>query len=112
MKEKKTLNKIFYGSILFAALAVLPACSKTHPGMVRPETKHIVLDKAAIVPPGAVRYCWEEPMVQVYNEGPGLDSDGRWYKPAHVAVREVKQGRWRPCKQMASEIKGETRNER
>jgi len=108
MKLKKTLNAM----ILIAAIALLTACSNNQVGMVQPETKYIVLDKGAVVPPGAVRYCWEEPMVEVYKEEPGLDSDARWYKPAHIAVREVKQGRWRPCKQMASEIKGETKNER
>ncbi len=51
-------------------------------------------------------------MVQFQPRGPGLDSDGIYYHPAYVEVKEVKQGRWRPCRKMLSEVKGETRNER
>lgn len=108
---KKTLNKTNI-CLTLLALSLLPACSSAPKGAIKPETRYIVLDKPAVIPPGVVRYCWEEPMVQIQNVGPGLDADERWYEPAYVAVREVKQGRWRPCRQMASEIKGDTKNER
>lgn len=51
----------------------------------------------AVVPEGVVRYCWEEPMVRYEKQGPGLDTQGHWYHPAYVAVREVRMGKWRPC---------------
>lgn len=94
--------------IIFCFLVV--GCSSNE-GRIRPETRYVVYDKPATVPPGVVRYCWEEPMVQLEQNGPGLDSDERYYRPAYVAVREVKQGRWRPCRNVPSEVKGETKNE-
>lgn len=88
----------------------ISACSSSQP-VIKPETRYVVFDKPAPIPPGVVRYCWEEPMVQLEQNGPGLDSDERYYRPAYVAVREVKQGRWRPCRNVPSEVKGETKNE-
>ena len=100
--------------LLIAAVAMvgLTGCSKDTTGLVVPETRYVIYDKAAPVPPGAVRFCWEEPMVQFEPNGPGLDVEGRWYRPSYIAVREVKEGRWRPCKEVPSEVKGETKNER
>jgi hypothetical protein len=107
---KNALNSIFL-LLALGFLFCLASCSaKTQE--IKPETRYIVLDKAAPVPPGVIRYCWEEPMVELEPIGPGLDSDERWYQPAHIAIREVKQGRWRPCREMASEIKGEVGDER
>ena len=48
-------------------------------------------------PPGTVRYCWEEPKVDYEHVPPGLEPEGKWYRPAHLEVREVKMGRWVPC---------------
>lgn len=45
--------------------------------------------------PGAVEYVWEEPMVDVVEVPPGLDPEGHYYRPAHQAVVEIRQGRWR-----------------
>lgn len=50
------------------------------------------------VPAGVVRYCWEEPMVEFEPNGPGVDAGGKWYNPYYLAVREVRMGKWRPCK--------------
>ncbi len=50
------------------------------------------------VPQGVVRYCWEEPMVEFEPNGPGVDASGKWYNPYYLAVREVRQGKWRPCR--------------
>ena len=55
------------------------------------------LAKDSYAPPGVVRYCWEEPMVEFEPNGPGVDVDGHWYHPFYLAVREVRSGRWRPC---------------
>lgn len=84
----------------------------TPKGQVTPQTSQIVVDRSATVPSGTVRYCWEEPMVQYEPNGPGVDTDGRWYHPSYLAVRQVRQGRWRPCRPVPSEVKGETQNER
>ena len=98
--------------LLVLVLFSFSSCTKKDPGLVDPETRQIVFDKPAPIPPGVVRYCWEEPMVAFEPNGPGIDTDGHWYKPAYTAVREVKQGRWRPCSPVLSEVKGETKYER
>jgi hypothetical protein len=54
----------------------------------------IVVEKVA---EGTEEYCWDEPRVKEERNGPGVDLDGHWYHSPHVAVREVKMGRWRPC---------------
>ena len=51
------------------------------------------------IPRGVVRYCWEEPMVEFEPNGPGVDATGKWYNPYYLAVREVRMGKWRPCRQ-------------
>ena len=79
---------------------------------INPETEYLTTEVPARVPPGVVRYCWEEPIVQLEPNGPGLDAEGRWYHPSYLAVREVRQGKWRPCLAVPSEVKGETKNER
>ena len=45
--------------------------------------------------PGVVEYVWEEPMVDVIEVPPGLDPDGIYYRPAHQAIVEIRQGRWK-----------------
>ncbi len=77
---------------------------------VTPQTRYIVVDRQAPIPPGVVRYCWEEPMVDLEPNGPGLDDEARWYHPFYFAVREVRQGKWRPCRPVPSEAKGEEKN--
>ncbi len=57
-------------------------------------------------PPGTVRYCWEEPMVRHVRQNPGLDSEGKWYHPSYLAIREVRQGKWRPCEPVTNEVTG------
>ncbi len=110
---KMPIQKMLCFGLVMTAFFVLAGCSeKKVPGLVTPETREVVFDKPVPVPPGVVRYCWEEPMVQFEPNGPGLDVDRRWYRPSYIAVREVKQGRWRPCTKVPSEVKGETKNER
>ena len=69
-------------------------------------------ERPARIPSGTVRYCWEEPIVDFEANGPGVDIEGHFYHPSYLAVREVRQGRWRPCRPVPSEIDGETKNER
>ena len=91
------------------------ACSAKEPApavvdaVIEPQ---IVSERAATIPPGVVRYCWEEPIVALEQNGPGLDADGHWYHPHYTAVREVRQGRWRPCRTPKSERSGDLVHER
>ena len=97
-------------TIFFAILAAgAIGCSSER---ITPETEYLAMELPARIPPGVVRYCWEESMVQLEPNGPGLDEEERWYHPSYLAVREVRQGRWRPCRPVPSEVKGETKNER
>jgi len=90
--------------IISMTLFGLVGCSKEPP--LEPEV--IVIKKTEVrgtpapVPEGVVRYCWEEPMVSVENRKPGLDRKAQWYRPAHIAVRKVREGRWRPCQPAVS----------
>jgi hypothetical protein len=95
--------------LLILNVMVFSGCASKQ---VVPETRYVVVDRPAEIPPGVARYCWEEPLVEYERNGPGLDAEGEWYHPYYVAVREVRQGRWRPCKSVGSEVKGETKNER
>ena len=63
-------------------------------------------------PEGVVRYCWEEPIVDQEKVDAGLDTEGHWYRPGHIAIREVRMGRWRPCKEITSRTYGKYGNER
>ncbi len=71
-----------------------------------PAPKVSVGSQPAEVPPGVVRYCWEEPMVTFEQNGPGIDQEGHWYHPSYIAVRQVRSGKWRPCE---AEIEREVR---
>ncbi len=72
----------------------------------------VVIEKSAPLPPGVVNYCWEEPITTNEQNGPGLDTEGKWYHPSYVAVREVRMGKWRPCEPVYGEKEGESYNER
>ncbi|MCB0322084.1 MAG: hypothetical protein KDD69_00890 [Bdellovibrionales bacterium] len=109
--EKRSILQVAITVLGLTAVTAFAGCWGNS-GHVVPETRFVTVEKPANVPPGVVRYCWEEPIVQFEPEGPGVDAEGRWYSPAYVAVREVRQGRWRPCRPMLSELRGETKNER
>ena len=81
--------------LVLAALAAT-ACNPPR-SSVAPLPPPFVRAEASTPPPGVVRYCWEEPMVDIRDTGPGLDEEGHWYRPYHKEVREARQGRWRPC---------------
>lgn len=48
-------------------------------------------------PAGVEENCWQEPQVRTETEGPGVDDEGKWYRPHHETVRMVKGGRWLKC---------------
>jgi hypothetical protein len=96
-------------AVLALSMIVLGGCSNNR---IVPETRYLSEEHEARVPAGVVRYCWEEPIVQLEPNGPGLDEKEEWYHPSYLAVREARQGKWRPCRPVRDEVKGETRNER
>lgn len=60
-------------------------------------------------PPGVVRHCWEEPIVDYESQTPGVKGDGKWYYPSAVVVRQLRAGRWRPCEQGSAHLGGTQR---
>jgi len=111
--------KVFaYDIVRLASFGLLVSCSLTLSSCsstkVEPEQepaimvvrREKVISKPAPVPPGVVRYCWEEPIVEFEPNGPGVDPDGNWYHKSYSAVREVRQGKWRPCRAVISETAG------
>ena len=107
-QQMKIVNKAvcrpFFLALLFCIFSML-ACSPT----VSESANHRTIQPEGVAltpPPGVVRYCWEEPMVDYERVNPGLDSEGKWYNPAHVAVKEVRMGRWRPCNEIRSRTYG------
>lgn len=97
-----------------SAIILLSGCSSTADELdpARENYEYVVVGAEPTTPEGVVRYCWEEPIADYEAVSPGVDSEGKWYYPSHIAVRQVRGGRWRPCEKMPSEVKGETRNER
>jgi hypothetical protein len=98
--------------IVALALSLVTTISCARQKYVQPSAEYVTLEGAAKAPPGAIRYCWEEPIVELEPNGPGLDPAGEYYHASYLAVREVREGRWRPCRHALNEVKGETRNER
>lgn len=90
-----------YGLGLILLISLTTACSSEKSPAPAKEIQ-IVRSNPAAVPEGTVRYCWEEPMVDYQKIDAGLDIDGHYYYPGHTAVREVRMGRWRPCKKQRS----------
>lgn len=87
--DKHRVKKI--GIVL--VLAGVAGCSSkaAPPEITTPPTPVVQV----IQPPGVVEYVWEEPMVDVVDEPPGLDPEGHYYRQGHQAIYEVRQGRWR-----------------
>jgi hypothetical protein len=98
------MKKLIICAMMFFPLNSL-GCSSQQ--AARPfEVNQVIVSKPAYIPPGVVQYCWEEPMVKFEHNGPGLNDAEHWYHPAHVAIREVRMGKWRPCEPYLSETDG------
>ena len=83
-------REIMIKRIVVASLAlILGGCSRH---VVEMEPTVTISGASA---PGTVETIWEEPMVDVIEVPPGLDPEGMYYRPAHQAVVEIRQGRWR-----------------
>jgi len=93
---KKTVKHVrLYAALLICLL--LAGCSSS--STVRVAREDPSLGGSASQPLGVVEYVWEEPMVDTIEVPPGLDPEGHYYRPAHQAVVEIRQGRWKHYKQ-------------
>jgi hypothetical protein len=92
-------------AVLFGGLA----CSSNETTVSKPNVPmYIGIEEVEPNPPeGVVKYCWEEPLVIEQKVNAGVNTDGKWYLPAHNSVNEVRMGRWRPCREMRSKAYGE-----
>lgn len=81
--------------ILFGTAATFAGCTQ-QVTRVEPVFQDVARqDVRPAQPPGVVEYVWEEPMVDVVDVPPGLDTEGHYYRPGHEAVVEIRQGRWK-----------------
>lgn len=87
--------------LLLICLLALVGCSTASKKSTE-TVKNVYVVEPASVPVATEQYCWEEPVVEYQQDGPGLDSAGEWYYPAYNAVRRVKGGTWVPCSQLGS----------
>ncbi|MDR2338334.1 MAG: hypothetical protein LBE20_06820 [Deltaproteobacteria bacterium] len=98
------------GRILCISAALLGgiACSSDTQSTIPKVSMYIGTEDIEPNPPeGVVQYCWEEPLVIEQKVNAGVNTDGRWYLPAHKSINEVRMGRWRPCREMRSKAYGE-----
>ena len=102
-KTLKIASAIFYNGFIMLLLSLvigLSSCSsKEHLPVYedRENIDFVYVGHNPPVPDGVQRYCWEEPVVEVQQQGPGVNSAGTSYYPSSVVARQVKKGRWRPC---------------
>lgn len=78
-------------ALVSAALVTTGCSSKSKVALDSDARAQVQVIKA----PGVVEHVWEEPMVDVVDVPPGLDPEGIYYRPAHQAVVEIRQGRYR-----------------
>lgn len=83
----KTSSKL----LIIACAVVIGACAPTRRTRVEPLPAEEPYVRRQ---PGVVDYVWEEPMVDAVDVPPGLDPEGHYYRPAHQAVIEIRQGRY------------------
>ncbi|MCC6934044.1 MAG: hypothetical protein IT292_12470 [Deltaproteobacteria bacterium] len=101
--------KLVFLAVIFSGMSLaLTSCSPSN--IAEPDTARVIYEPTP--PEGVVRYCWEEPIVDEEKVDAGLDSEGKWYNPGHVAIREVRMGKWRPCREITSRTYGRYGNER
>ena len=86
------VSKAAMALALVSAAMVATGCSSSRKvGLESDARAQVQVIKA----PGIVEHVWEEPMVDVVDVPPGLDPEGTYYRPAHQAVVEIRQGRYR-----------------
>ncbi len=98
------IKSLFVTTLLFITASCSPSASVEYTA----ESMYKGIDNIEPnAPEGVVQYCWEEPLVEVEKVNAGIDSDGTWYRPAMHEVKEVRMGRWRPCREARSKGYGE-----
>lgn len=87
-------SNMLKASLLGLTLPIIVGCaSQVQPLPVRSEP---IRSRPPEIEAGVVPYVWEEPMIDVVDVPPGLDPEGHYYRRAHQAVVEVRQGQWQP----------------
>lgn len=87
--------------VILPLTAGMAGCASHSAANIDPGGGQVVV----IQPSGVVEYVWEEPMVDVIDVPPGLDPEGHYYRPAHQAVVEIRQGRWRYYRKPEERVK-------
>lgn len=93
----KINKKVLMLGVFALVLASFAGCSskKSNPAEVRTVYREVQVETPAEPVPGVVEYVWEEPMIDVIDNPPGLDPEGHYYRRGHQSIVEVRQGRWR-----------------
>jgi len=94
--QYSSLKGRFFAMIVL--LVSMIGCSQAHSTKVLTREAQVHETYARSVQ-GVEEQIWEEPMVDVIDVPPGLDPEGYYYRPAHQAVVEIRQGRWKYMKQ-------------
>ena len=104
--NKKTVHLRIFLSVAAISLGTLTGCTTVYRnngaamGDISAAFNDISIDPGTSpAQRGVVESVWEEPMVDVVEVPPGLDSEGVYYRPAHREVVEIRQGRWQYYKQ-------------
>jgi hypothetical protein len=90
----KTIGRSALVAALGLTVIVATGCSQRSVVATQTEYREVAVERDTRKIPGVVEYVWEEPMVDVVDVPPGLDPEGQYYRPAHQAVVEIRQGRW------------------
>lgn len=90
----KTINRPGLMAALTITTILCSGCSQRSVVATQTEYREVAVERDTRKIPGVVEYVWEEPMVDVVDVPPGLDPEGQYYRPAHQAVVEIRQGRW------------------
>lgn len=94
-KTKRESSRVrMLGLVNVPLLMLCFACSACSSSSVNTSSA-VVQERYVPADPGAVEFVWEAPMVDVVDVPPGLDPEGIYYRPAHQAVVEIRQGRWK-----------------
>jgi len=93
MEKSMRVAKVVVAVAVASAAIVAAGCSSSRKVSVESDARATGVQ--VIKAPGIVEHVWEEPMVDVVDVPPGLDPEGTYYRPAHQAVVEIRQGRYR-----------------
>lgn len=110
LSVKALMQLLIVGAVAGCSTPEPPAPGPIHSGPV--DFGVNVIGRPAQLPEGVATYCWEEPITRREANGPGLNAESTWYRPSYIAVRKIRQGKWRPCEPAKREVFGELGDER